>query len=211
MTKISDIKLGQNFSRPFGVGNFSELAESMQQHGQITPVIIDKDNNLIAGFRRLAAALSLEWEDIDTIECKGDPKIINLIENMNREGLSLWDECRSILDVFGPEPVLSEISRVLSKSRTWVKPRVEIWTLPQGFQDKVLRGESGVAEIRKMLKEKTPKDQIVTTRLTMPTTGDVKELVSWLMDAGRECEAVALSYACGSVNREAVESGPSWD
>lgn len=205
-SKIEDIEVTQNYSRPYGVGDVSELAESMAIHGQITP-IITHGGKLVAGFRRLEAAKKLGWEEIDTVECQGDPAVVNLIENMQREGLSLWDEIQAIRSVFPRETSHAEIARALSKSRGWVAPRVDIWSLPQVFIDKVRDGRSGINEIRKVLKPRRPATETTTSRPELPTLAEIKELVSWLMNEGRVEEARALSYACGTLSRAEVESG----
>ena len=203
--KIADLTTAQNFSRPFGVGSVDELSASMETNGQITPIIV-KDGVLVAGFRRYAAAVKLGWTEIEAVECVGDPGIVNLIENMQREGLSLWDEIQAIRSVFGAAVSQSEVSRQLSKSRNWVRPRVEIWGLPGEFIDKVRDGRSGIAEIRKMLRPRKPTTETVDERLPVPKVAEIKELVTWLVARNRMAEATALAYACGSVPRSAVET-----
>jgi ParB/RepB/Spo0J family partition protein len=168
-------------------------------------------NTLVAGYRRYEAARQLGWDEIEAVECVGDPGVINLIENMQREGLSTWDEIQGIRSVFGSETSQAEIARSLSKSRTWVKPRVDVWSLPSEFLDKVRDGRSGVAEIRKMLAKKRPKSETVDARLPVPKVAEIKELVSWLMNEGRVAEARALSFACGSVSRASIEYGQDSD
>ena len=37
------------------LGNIEGLMESLKKHGQLTPIIINRNNELIAGFRRLQA------------------------------------------------------------------------------------------------------------------------------------------------------------
>lgn len=200
--KIEDLKIGKNWSRTFGVGDIQDLADSMNAHGQITPIIIDGQNNLIAGFRRVAAAKQLGWDEIEaTVNAIGrDGKIVNLIENMQRENLTLWEEIQSIRDVFGPEVSQGEIARQLSKSRPWVEPRVKIWELPQDFIDRVRLGVAGVNEIRNKLRGRTKSN--ASTGGGNPNKEQIKQAVTELLRAKRTAEARALSYAIG---------GTSWD
>lgn len=200
--KIDDIKVGKNWSRTFGVGDIQELVDSLNLHGQITPVILDEDNNLIAGFRRVAAARQLDWDSIEAVHnvVGRDPKIVNLLENMNRENLSLWEEIQSIRDVFGPEASQSEIARQLSKSRPWVEPRIKIWELPQDFIDRVRLGVAGVNEIRNRLRGRTK--SLASTGGGKPNQEQLKQAVSDLLKAGRTPEARALSFAIGGVTRD---------
>jgi ParB family chromosome partitioning protein len=199
--KLEDLKIGKNWSRVFGVGDIQELAESMQEHGQITPVLIDESNNLIAGFRRVAAAQQLGWYEIDANIHDGDNgKVINLIENMNREDLTLWEEIQAIRDVFGTETSQGEIARQLSKSRPWVEPRVKIWELPQDFIDRVRLGVAGVKEIKNRLRGRTKTNN--SPGRGRPNQEELKDVITQLMQQNRNDEAKALSYALGAIKRE---------
>jgi len=47
------------------IGKLDSLMDSMQRHGQFNPVTITRENELIAGHRRLLAARKLGWQYID--------------------------------------------------------------------------------------------------------------------------------------------------
>jgi ParB family chromosome partitioning protein len=49
------------------LGDISGLMESLKTHGQLTPIIINRDYELIAGFRRLQAARRLGWKSIEAV------------------------------------------------------------------------------------------------------------------------------------------------
>ena len=51
------------------IGDLKPLRESMQRVGLLHPILIDTENNLIAGFRRLEIARQLNWEFIDALPC----------------------------------------------------------------------------------------------------------------------------------------------
>jgi len=48
------------------LGALDDLKKSMEKHGLITPITVDQDYKLLAGYRRLRAAVELGW---DSIEC----------------------------------------------------------------------------------------------------------------------------------------------
>ena len=50
------------------LGDIAALADSMKRFGQISPILVNKKNVLIAGGRRLEAARSLGWRSINAIE-----------------------------------------------------------------------------------------------------------------------------------------------
>ena len=49
------------------LGDISGLVESLKNHGQLTPIIINRRHELIAGFRRLQAAKRLGWKSIEAV------------------------------------------------------------------------------------------------------------------------------------------------
>jgi ParB/RepB/Spo0J family partition protein len=203
MVKIDELNIGKNWSRTFGVGDTSELVASMREHGQITPVIIDGEKNLIAGFRRVAAATELGWEEIEAVvnAIGRDVKVVNLIENMQRENLTLWEEIQAIRDTFGGEASQSEIARQLSKTRPWVEPRVKIWDMPQDFIDRVRLGAAGVTEIKARLRGRKT-GSATGVGINCPNQKELKQTITDLLSESRMVEARALSYALGGISKE---------
>jgi ParB family chromosome partitioning protein len=49
------------------MGDISSLAESMKRFGQMSPIVINSRNQLIAGGRRLEAARYLGWRTINAV------------------------------------------------------------------------------------------------------------------------------------------------
>jgi len=62
---IGDIKVKKRIRKD--MGDIAALAESMKRFGQISPIVISKNNVLIAGGRRLEAARSLGWRTINAV------------------------------------------------------------------------------------------------------------------------------------------------
>ena len=56
------------------IGDLASLEASIQQVGQINPVLVDENDNLVAGFRRLSACKKLGWKQIEVriVEMGGD-------------------------------------------------------------------------------------------------------------------------------------------
>ena len=69
-------------------GDLTSLMESLDKIGQLNPIILDSKMELIAGYRRLAAAKKLGWTKISAtileIHNKADKLAIEIDENVHR-------------------------------------------------------------------------------------------------------------------------------
>jgi ParB family chromosome partitioning protein len=61
--KIEDIKVGNRIRQE--VGDISQLKQSIQEVGLLTPIVVNEQNELLSGFRRLEACRQLGWTEID--------------------------------------------------------------------------------------------------------------------------------------------------
>ncbi|MCB1140840.1 MAG: ParB N-terminal domain-containing protein [Leptospiraceae bacterium] len=84
--KVSDIIVNERVRK--NSGDLTGLKESIQKVGLLNPILIDMDNNLIAGFRRLESVKLLGWDYIDVkildIKTKKQRLIIEREENLHR-------------------------------------------------------------------------------------------------------------------------------
>ena len=92
---LSELKLA-NYNPASRSKSIGTLKTSMEEHGLFYPILVDKDNNVIEGHRRIAAAKLLGWEAIPAIVCSGDRHVIYAeVNNTGRrmtgaECLSVW-------------------------------------------------------------------------------------------------------------------------
>ncbi len=74
------------------IGDLAPLMDSMKKHGQLNPITITRDNELIAGHRRLLSAQELGWTYIDGLIVDRDSEIeklqLELEENVHRKDFS---------------------------------------------------------------------------------------------------------------------------
>lgn len=77
------------------IGDVTDLANAIKSVGLLNPILIDSDNTLIAGERRLAAVKQLKRKKIDVRVVDGiqpdDQLMIELLENMYRKDF-VWHE-----------------------------------------------------------------------------------------------------------------------
>jgi ParB/RepB/Spo0J family partition protein len=80
-----------------------ELKASMSTIGQLHPIIIERDNALIAGHRRLLVARALGWSEIHAVYKEDlDPltrKIIEYDENRRRSALTWQEDAKAIAEI----------------------------------------------------------------------------------------------------------------
>jgi len=62
--RIDEIRIKSRIRKD--MGNIQELADSIDTLGLLQPIVVDQNNNLIIGMRRLAAYQLLGLDDIPT-------------------------------------------------------------------------------------------------------------------------------------------------
>ena len=84
---ITDIVVKERVRKE--IGDIAPLMDSMQKHGQLNPISITRDNEIIAGHRRLLSATELNWSYIDALIINHDSEIeklqLELEENVHRK------------------------------------------------------------------------------------------------------------------------------
>ncbi|MGL5955325.1 MAG: ParB N-terminal domain-containing protein [Brevinema sp.] len=87
--KVQDIIIQDRIRKD--LGDITQLTESIQKYGLLQPIIVDSNNNLIAGERRLRAIQALGWEEVDVIVKDipyQDALHIEIIENTTRKNFN---------------------------------------------------------------------------------------------------------------------------
>ena len=93
--------------KTFDEQRLKELAQSIQQHGVFTPILVKKSvggYELIAGERRLRASKMAGLENIPAIEMEFDDQQmmeIALLENIQREDLNVIEEAKAYEKMIG--------------------------------------------------------------------------------------------------------------
>ncbi len=97
--KISDITVQDRQRKHFDEKALDQLATSLATIGQIQPIVIDENNRLVCGERRLRAAKLNGWSEIDAKLVQEldefDRQIMEFEENIRRENVSIAEEVAS--------------------------------------------------------------------------------------------------------------------
>lgn len=98
---ISKIIVGTR--RREDMGDIQGLADSIQKYGLLHPVVIDNQNRLVAGGRRLAACALLGWQEIEARSLgeltENELRAIELEENLRRKDLTEIEKSKDMVEL----------------------------------------------------------------------------------------------------------------
>lgn len=159
--KISPERIAINPQQPrthFSEVALNDLAESIRQHGIISPLIVTRHGNdfeLIAGERRLRSAKLIGLKEVPVIvrEEKEQKKLeIALIENLQRENLNPLETARAyqkLIDEFNITQ--EEAAKKVGKARSSVANALRLLSLPIPIQDALAEGKITEAHAKYLL------------------------------------------------------------
>lgn len=133
MSKISDLKFDdKNFNKHTQAG-MGLLEKSLKEFGAGRSILIDKDNNIIAGNGIIEAAGQAGFEKVKIVETTGDEIVavkrtdVSLNSDMGRE-MALADNATAAADLEWDEDILNEFfePEELNKWLVDIKPYKEI-------------------------------------------------------------------------------------
>src|SRR3990167_11423222 len=92
--KISELKEYQKNARSHPQKQIDLLAKNIKKFGFTTPILIDENNNIIAGHGRLTAIKELEWQKVPCVLISGlteeEIKALRLADNQ-LAAMAEWD------------------------------------------------------------------------------------------------------------------------
>ena len=102
MPNVPIIEIKVSFRTRFDVGNIAELAEDIQRHGLLHPLVVTPENELVAGYRRLKAVELLGWKEVSVTIVTPAQSLaqfdMQLSENMKRKELNILELSEAILE-----------------------------------------------------------------------------------------------------------------
>jgi ParB family transcriptional regulator, chromosome partitioning protein len=146
-----------------------ELANSIQEHGVFTPILVRKSVSgyqIIAGERRFRAsklakiekipAIVLEFDDTQMME-------ISLIENIQREDLSVIEEAKAYqLMMERLNYTQDQVAQKVGKSRPHISNTLRLLTLPQSVLDLLASQKISMGQVKPLINHE---DKVLVERL----------------------------------------------
>jgi ParB family chromosome partitioning protein len=106
----------------------ADLAKSLEVHGLLSPIVVKAQPNdgvfqILAGHRRVAAARSLGWKEIDAAVYSGEnDTAIVVIENAQHVPPNVLAEAELVAEI-SDDLNVSEVADLLGKPAVWVAQR----------------------------------------------------------------------------------------
>jgi hypothetical protein len=161
---LSKVKVGVRLRED--MGDIAALAESINAYGLLHPIVLDDDDNLVAGQRRLEACKNLGWKDVPIRRLGeltiAERHVIELEENLRRKDLTKLEQARLniALDETAGEVLREKVKEVSRQPAAKGRP-------PDADSERAREKETGIPA-REVRRSK----QIVDTIGTLPFLND---------------------------------------
>ncbi|MBQ3791449.1 MAG: ParB/RepB/Spo0J family partition protein [Lachnospiraceae bacterium] len=154
--------------KKFDEDKLNELAESIRQHGVISPILVVKKGDhyeIVAGERRWRAAHKAELKEIPAIvrEDLTEQELdeISLIENIQRENLNPIEEARAYKQLIEEYHLKQdEVADRVSKSRTAITNSMRLLKLTEEVQQMLIDEKLTTGHARALIPIEEPSLQI---------------------------------------------------
>ncbi|MBR4303787.1 MAG: ParB/RepB/Spo0J family partition protein [Clostridia bacterium] len=195
--RLSDVEPNKDQPRhEFDAEKLSDLAESIKQHGVITPITVRRTGDtyqIIAGERRWRAARMAGLSEIPAIVLEADEKKtyeLALIENLQREDLNPIEEAEGYFTLIERMGLTqSEASERIGRSRSAIANSIRLLALPEEIKEMLSAGELTAGHARALLpleSEKKIKEAAAQVVLKELSVRETEELVKNLLKEPKE-------------------------
>ncbi|KKS14058.1 MAG: ParB-like protein partition protein [Parcubacteria group bacterium GW2011_GWB1_41_6] len=154
--------------RDFDEARLQDLADSIRQYGVLQPLTVSRverekeggglvtEYELIAGERRLRAAILARVSQVPVIIREGDTSLMKLelaiIENLQREDLNVVDRARAFFRLVNEFKFThNEVAKKMGRSREYVTNSLRILTLPEEILNGLREGKLSDGHTRPLL------------------------------------------------------------
>lgn len=189
--------------RTFEQDKLDELAQSLQEHGLVQPIVVRKLNSgkyeLVVGERRLRASQQLGWEKIPAVvkELTDQQMMeIALIENIQRQNLNPIEEAtayKRLLEEF--KLTQEQLAQRVSKSRSFIANMVRLLNLPQEVINDLSESRLTVGHARPLLALENEDAILNAAREIIAKSLSVRETEAYIKKLQEEKEEKAQKKA----------------
>ncbi|MBR1641950.1 MAG: ParB/RepB/Spo0J family partition protein [Butyrivibrio sp.] len=206
--KITEVEPNKDQPRKtFNEDDLLELADSIKQHGIITPLLVTKKNGMymiVAGERRWRAARKAGLKEVPAVvKDLTDEEIaeIAIIENLQRVGINPIEEAFAFKQLIDNHNYTQDqVAEKISKSRVYVTNSMRLLKLTKKVQEMVIEELLTAGHARALL--------------SISNDADQEEIAQQVFDQNlsvRETEKLVKSLGKPSKKKTAAKANPSID
>ncbi|RKM58848.1 ParB/RepB/Spo0J family partition protein [Butyrivibrio sp. CB08] len=206
--KITEVEPNKNQPRKtFNEDGLEELADSIKQHGIITPLLVTKRGGgymIVAGERRWRAARKAGLKEVPAVvKDLTDAEIaeIAIIENLQREGINPIEEAFAFKQLIDEHSYTQDqVAEKISKSRVYVTNSMRLLKLTNRVQEMVIQELITAGHARALL--------------SITSEADQEEIAQQIVDqrlSVRETEKLAKNHGKTSKKKSSPKTNPSID
>ena len=185
MLRLDEIEPNREQPRKeFNEESLTELADSIAQHGVIQPLLVRPlmggGYQIVAGERRWRASRRAGLSEVPAvIKELTDNEVmeIALIENLQREDLTPWEETlgyQTLIDTYGFTQ--EEVAKSMGKSRPAITNSLRLLQLPGSVVDFLKNGDISAGHARALLSLKDEKIMLQLAKKVVKEELSVREL-----------------------------------
>ncbi len=168
--RVNVRQIDRNPAQPrqdFDPDEMKALAESLATHGLLQPLVVRRVKDryqLVAGERRLRAAIQAGWTDVPVNVVEADDRQmaeLAIVENLQRKDLNALEKAASFqkyLDEYGCTQ--EELAGRLKLDRSTIANLIRLLELPEAVQDSLRRGKITQGHARALLPLGDEREQV---------------------------------------------------
>lgn len=190
--------------REFDEAEIDSLADSLQEHGLLQAILVrrvDERYQLIAGERRLRAAIKAGWPDVPVQVIEADDRKtaeIAIVENLQRKDLNALEKAASFqryLQSYGCTQ--EELAGRLQLDRSTIANLIRLLELPETVQQSLRSGEISPGHARALLPLGDEPEQVACCRRIVAEGLSVRAVEGLVQETIRAADASPLSVVGG--------------
>jgi ParB family transcriptional regulator, chromosome partitioning protein len=168
--KVSVRLIDSNPAQPrqdFDQAELKMLAESLSSHGLLQPLVVRKAGEryqLVAGERRLRAAILAGWADVPVHVVEADDRQmaeLAIVENLQRKDLNALEKAASFQKYIQEyNCTQEELAARLKLDRSTIANLIRLLELPAGVQEAIRRGKITQGHARALLPLGDEREQV---------------------------------------------------
>ena len=210
---INDIKPNESQPRKtFDDEKIGELADSIQEHGLIQPIVLRKSGKgyeIVAGERRWRACRKAGLKEIPCIVKEltdEENMLLAIIENMQREDLNPVEEAEGLNQMIVTYGLTqAEVSKSVGKSRPYITNALRLLKLPEDIREMLSEGQLTTGHARAIAGISSKEKQLKIAEKVVKEGMSVRELEKLIKEDGAPAKKPAKRRAEKNADVKRVE------